>query len=151
MLKIKRFLFGFFGAYLFMALSLAHAENPGPEGTSPKWHAGQRIQEIYSQLNLTVDQKNQLEANKQDHRARMQSIRKEIKVLKDALQTQLMKPQLDMSKINGIHNMIKSMQSQLEDVRLSSILAVREILTPEQFLKFVNLMHKHEESEEHQK
>ena len=146
MTKFKKVLFGFLGAYLLVASSLAQAQNaPGTDGPSAKWHAGQRIQEIYSQLNLTDEQKKQLEVNKEQHRAIMQSARQEMKIEREAFQQELMKGQLDLPKINKIHNQIKSLQSRMEDDRLSSILAVRAILTPEQFLKFVNLMHKHKE------
>ena len=144
MTKFKKVLFGFFVAYLFALLSLAQAQNaPGGDGSSQKWHSGQRIQEIYSQLNLTDDQKKQLEANKQQHRAKMESARREIKADKEMLKEELMKPQLDMLKINAVHGQIKALQNQMEDGKLNSILAVRVILTPEQFSKFVNLMHKH--------
>ena len=111
----------------------------------PKWHSGQRIQEIYNQLNLTDDQKKQLEANKKQHRAKMESIRQEMKADKEALREELMKPQLDMPKVTVLHDQIKALQSQMEDIKLSSILAVRAILTPEQFSKFANLMHKHKQ------
>ena len=75
----------------------------------------------------------------------MESARQEIKTDKEELQEELMKPQLDMPKINEIHSQIKALQSQMEDDKLSSILAVRAILTQEQFLKFVNLMHKNKQ------
>ena len=146
MTKFKKVLFGFFGLYILAALSLAQAQNaPGSEGPSPKWHSGQRIQGIYSQLNLTDDQKKQLGANKQQHRAEMESIRQEMKIDREALRGALMQPQLDRPKINAIHNQIKVLQSRMEDDRLSSILAVRAILTPEQYSKFVNLLHQHKQ------
>ena len=146
MTKFKKVLFGFFVAYLFALLSLAQAQNAsGADGSSQKWHSGQRIQEIYNQLNLTDVQKKQLEANKEQHRAKIQSTRQEMKTYREALQQELMRPQVDLPRINAIHNQIKSLQSQMEDDRLSSILAVRAILTPEQFLEFVNLMHKHKQ------
>ena len=149
MTKFKKVLFGFFGLYILAALSLVQAQNtPGSEGPSQKWHSGQRIQEIYSQLNLTDDQKKQLEVNKQQHRAKMESARQEIKADKETLKEELMKPRLDMPKINAIHDQIKSLQNQMEDGKLNSILAVRAILTPEQFSKFVNLMHKHKQERE---
>ena len=143
MTKFKKVLWGAFGLYILAALTLAHAENPGVDGPSPKWHTGQRIQEIYSQLNLTGDQKKQLEANKQQHLAKMESARREIKADKETLKEELMKPRLDTPKINAVHDQIKLLQNQMEDGKLNSILAVRAILTPEQFLKFVNLMHQH--------
>jgi Spy/CpxP family protein refolding chaperone len=144
MTKFKKSLFGFLGIYLFAALALAQAQNaPGAQDGSPKWHPGQHIQEIFSQLNLTDDQKKQLEANKQQHRAKMVATRQEMKTDREALRVELMKPQLDMPKITRVHNQIKALQSQMEDDKLSSILAVRAILTPEQYLKFVGLMQKH--------
>ncbi len=159
MTKFKKVLFGVLGVYLFAAifpvLCSANAENLGANGHSPKGHFEQRTQEIYSRLNLTGDQKKQLEANKQQHRAKMQNSRQGIKADKEALKEQLMKPTLDMPKINQIHEQIKSLQNQMEDDKLSSIIAVRAILTPEQYLKFVSLMHEHkeghEEASEHQK
>jgi Spy/CpxP family protein refolding chaperone len=151
MIKIKKVLFGFLGAYLFAVLSLAQAQNaPGTEGSPQKLHSGQRIQEIFSQLNLTDDQKKQLEANKQQHRAKMESARQEMKTDREALKAELMKPQLDMSRIDQFHDRIKSLQSQMEDVKLNSILAVRAILTPEQYLKFMSLMQKHKQEHEKQ-
>lgn len=154
MTKLKKVLFGFFGLYVFAALSLAQAENPGAKGFTQE-HSGQWIQGIYSQLDLTPDQKKQLEANKQQHRAKMQIIRQEMKADREAFKKELMKPQLDMSKINQIHNQVKSLQNQMEDEKLGSILAVRAILTPEQFSKFINLIHQHKqehdkETSEHQ-
>jgi Spy/CpxP family protein refolding chaperone len=148
MTKLKKVLFSCVGFYIFTALPLAHAQNPGVDGPSQKWQSGQRIQEIYSQLNLTDDQKKQLEVNKQQHRAKMQSARQEIKADREAFKAELMKARLDMPKINQIHNQVKSLQDQMEDEKLSSILAVRGILTPGQFSKFVNLMHKKEHDEE---
>ena len=143
MTKLKKVLFGFMGAYLLMALLSAHAENGGPEGSSSKGHFEQHIQEIYSQLNLSDDQKKQLEANKQQHRVKMESIRQGMKSGREAFQQELMRPQLDMPKINALHLQTKSLQSQMADERLSSILAVRSILTTGQFAKFVSLMNKH--------
>jgi Spy/CpxP family protein refolding chaperone len=144
--KFKKILFGFIGLYIFVALSLAHAQaTPGPDESSAKWHPGQRIQEIFNQLNLTDDQKKQLEMNKQQHRAKMESSRQAMKTSREAFQQELMKPLLDRPRINEIHQQIKALQSQMEDDKLNSILAVRTILTPEQFQKFVNLMHRHKQ------
>ncbi len=145
MKEFRKFLFGFLGLYVLAALSLAHAENPGPGDSPQSWHSGQRIQEIYNQLNLTFDQTKQLEANKQQQRSRMAKAHQEMKISKEALKEELMKPQLDMARITELHKKIKALLSQMEDDRLSSILTVRTILTPEQFTKFVNLMHKHKQ------
>jgi Spy/CpxP family protein refolding chaperone len=145
MTTFKKFLFGFFGIYLFAALSMAQAQEAGAGASLEKRHPGQRIQEIYNRLDLTGDQKTQLEANKQQHREKIKGVRQEIKADKEILKAELMKPQLDILKINQIHDQVKSLQNQMEDEKLSSILAVRAILTPDQFSKFVNLMHRNKE------
>ncbi len=152
MTKFKKVLWGFSALYLAATLSLAHAQGaPQPGATSPKWHTGQHIEDIYNQLNLTDDQKKQLDSNKQQHRSKMWMARQQMKTYKEEMRSALMSLQLDIPKINQIHSQIKSLQDQMEDDKLSSILAVRAILTPEQFLKFVGLMHKHrEEHEEHE-
>ena len=148
MTKIKKFLLVSMGACLLMALPRAYAQSIVADGAPAKGHYGQRIQEIYNQLNLTGDQKRQLEANKQQHRARMEAVHQEMKTDKEALKEELMKASLDMPKITKLHNQIKAALSQMEDDKLSSILAVRTILTPEQFAKFVNLMHQHKPAPE---
>ena len=148
MTTFRKSLFMFFGLCLLAAMPRAHADEGGPSGPASNIHGGQRIREIFRQLNLTEDQKKQLEANKQQHRARIQDLREEIKTSKDAIRAELMKIQLDMPKVKGMHDQIKALQDQMEDEKLNSILAVRAILTPEQFIKFVNLMHKHKEEHE---
>jgi len=127
---------------------LAQAQNPTE--APAKIHSTPWIQEIYTQLNLTDDQKKQLEVNKQQHRAMMANIRQQIRMNKEAMKAELMKDQLDMVKIHAIHQRIKLLQDQMEDGRLNSILAVRKILTSEQFVKFVTLMKKHRTSSEKQ-
>ena len=130
------------------AFSVAHAQNIQGHDESPqKGHFEGRM--IFSQLNLTDDQKRQLETNKLQHRAIVKSFRQEMRTNREALRVELMKPVLDMSRINVIQSQIKALQAQMEDNRLSSILAVRSILTPEQFLKFVNLMHRHKQDQDH--
>jgi Spy/CpxP family protein refolding chaperone len=143
MTKLRRILCGCVGLYIFAALSLVQAQNaPGPGGPPPGGHPGQGIQEIFNQLNLTDDQKNRLEATKHQHRVRMESTRQAMKALRAALHEQLMSTQLDMARVNELHGQIKALLCQTEDDKLHSILAVRSILTPEQFTKFVELMHK---------
>jgi Spy/CpxP family protein refolding chaperone len=143
MTMFKKVLLLGIGVYMVAALSLAQAQDSGPDSSASKMRPGQRIQEIFKQLNLTDDQKSQLEANKKQHRAIMEKSREDIKAAKDALKEELMKAQLDMPKINELQAEVKALLSQEEDSKLSSILAVRTILTPEQFTKFVTLMDRH--------
>jgi Spy/CpxP family protein refolding chaperone len=96
-------------------------------------------QQIWDQLNLTAEQKKQLEENKAKNRDNMKATFEKMRSYRDSLKDELMKPELDMNKINGIQSQIKSLQSQIVDDSLNSILDVRKILTHEQFEKFITI------------
>jgi len=125
--------------------TIGWAQQPDADGK----HRGEHIQEIFKQLNLTDEQKKELEANKQQNRVQMKAVHQQMKVAMDAMQDELMKPQLDMDRIHELHAKIKSLQNQTEDQRLNSILAVRQILTTDQFTKFIGLMHRHKPDDDH--
>ncbi len=145
MTQLRIVLFSGLWLCVFGATAWVHAEgSPEAEVSSPTWrHGGGGIQEIYSQLHLTEIQKKQLEDNKMQHRARMKAIREQGKAYRQVFQQELMKPQLDMNKIHELHSRLKALESQMADDRLNSVLAVRSILTPQQFSEFTALMHKH--------
>lgn len=109
---------------------------------------GKKIQEIYNQLNLTKEQKEQLENNKSKTREKRKILFDKMRSYKETLNQELMRPELDMNKINEIQTQFKTLQSQMTDDRLNSMLDVRKILTPQQFSKFLSLMerYKHQES-----
>lgn len=51
------------------------------------------------------------------------------------LKKELEKPDTDMNKINAVINEIKNLTGQQLELRVNSILATKQILTPEQFKK----------------
>ena len=99
-------------------------------------------EKIYAQLKLTDEQKKKLEDNKTKHHGQKEGTFKKMRSLREALKQELMKPALDMNKINEIQAQIKASQAQMADDRLNHILEVRAILTAEQFAKFTALMEK---------
>ncbi len=115
------------------------------EDVSSKTHQWmeKKTEEIYSQLNLTDEQKKMLEVNKEAHWGKRKAAFETMRVLKDSLNSELMKPELDMNRINEIQARLKNFHARMTDERLNSILEVRKILTPEQFSKFIALMEKH--------
>jgi Spy/CpxP family protein refolding chaperone len=139
---MRKTLVCFLGLF-WLILGPVHAQSslPAADEHHQNGHR-QHIQEIFSQLNLTDEQKKELEANKQQHRSTMMRQRQQIRTAREDLKQELMRPQLDMARIHHLHDRIKALMAQMEDDRLASILAVRVILTPEQFGKFINLMPK---------
>ncbi len=119
----------------FLAAPVVHADE-GWKGVHEK---------IYAQLKLTDEQKKKLEDNKAKHHEQKGGAFKKMRSLREALKQELMKPALDMNKINDIQAQIKAFQAQMADDRLNHILEVRGILTAEQFAKFNALMEKHKQ------
>ena len=150
-MNIKKCLLGCAVVAGFLATPLVYANDTGnaaPEhgGKSMhKWH-----EEIYAQLNLTDDQKKQLEDNKQKNREQKKVLFGRMKSSREALRQEFMKPDLDMNKVNAIQAQIKTLLAQMSDNRLNSVLTVRKILTPEQFKKFHESMAKHAKTERHE-
>ena len=144
MIKYRNLLSCFVVSWAMLMFSLAQAQPaPQPEGPTDKEHVEHSIQAVFDQLNLTDDQKRQLADNKQQQHSKMETAHQAMKQARGDFQRELMKPDLDMGTINAIHTRIKGLQAQMEDLRFTSILTVRAILTREQFLKFVSLMNKH--------
>lgn len=99
----------------------------------------QRRQNIMDQLNLSPEQKKQLENNRTKDRKDMQPLFERMRDYRTSLKEELMKPKLDMDKINDIQAKIKYLQNETTDKRLNSIIGVRKIMTQEQFNKFIEL------------
>ncbi len=128
----------------FIAVPIVYAQHkPVMRGAVEHERMEKKIQEIYNRLNLSEDQKTQLEANKQKQNGQMKSFFAQMKTQRNAMHQELMKPDLDMNKVDSIQLQLKTLHSQMMDNRLNSILEVRRILTPDQFNKFISLMEKH--------
>ena len=122
--------------------SCAQDKESAVSGEKHKKMEGGR-QKVWDQLNLTPEQKKQLEENKAKNKETMKATFEKMKSAKESLKAELMKPALDMNKINNIQSQVKALQNQMTDNRLSSMLEVRKVLTREQFEKFLEITGKH--------
>lgn len=108
--------------------------------------AGGRLKEgIYKELNLTPQQQKKLEENRKVQAEKTSQLRTVTREKEKELQQLLKDPVVTKAKVEPLVNEIKSLQAQLIDQRISSIFAVRQILTPEQLAKFNQLMEKRKE------
>jgi Spy/CpxP family protein refolding chaperone len=140
----KTMCFGFL-VLLFLGSSFSHGEPAAAEGKD----RGQRQErtgegrlramkeEFMARLGLSEEQKKQLEENRQKNMSARKELVSVIRADKEALNEELLKPELDMARINAIHAEMKTAQARIADQRLDSILEVRKILTAEQFRQFV--------------
>ena len=111
-----------------------------------KWQ--KRAEDIHKQLNLTPEQDKQLKEHREKHRSAMKVLYQQIKAKREQIRAELQKPNFDINEVKRIHNELKSLQAQIDDYRLDGILEVRQILTPEQFAKFISLTERHKASGE---
>jgi Spy/CpxP family protein refolding chaperone len=123
----------------------AYAARPDSDPAQEKGFKDKRdakIEELYKELNLTADQRTQLEENKAKNREQMKALFQAMGEKGDALREELQKETLNMEKITQLNNELKVLEGQMLDHRLGGILEVRKILSPEQFKQFMAQMDK---------
>lgn len=97
-------------------------------------------------LDLTPEQRDKLKTHREENMKVMKEIRDEMKEQKTALRDELKKKVIDSAKIADIAAKLKKLSAEMVDQRISSILSLREILTPEQFQKMqADMEKKHKE------
>ncbi len=127
------------GLLVFFLLSgVGYAKTPGGYFHQADW----KRKDIFKELNLTPEQSEKLQANRTQNRQEAMQLRQSMKDKQTALQEALKNPDVTPETVAPMVNEIKSLQSKLIDQRLNGIFAVKDILTPEQFVKFQEMTEK---------
>jgi periplasmic protein CpxP/Spy len=123
---------------VFLALSGAYAQ--GQE----KYHQGEQGKKegLFKELNLTPEQHKKLEDNRKARYQEMQELRGALKAAHEKLQGKLNNPAVTRATVEPEVKEINSLQRKMLNNRIDGILAVKAILTPEQFAKFNEIMEK---------
>jgi len=137
--KIKLVVFGL--AVVLLATGSVYAQ---PDRECRGGERGQR-EDVFKALNLTPEQQKKLDDNRKAQRDDVKNIFTAIKEKQLKLQDELKKPDINKAAVDSLANEIKSLQGQLVDHRINGILAVKGILTPEQFSKFQGMMEQNKE------
>ena len=120
-------------AVTFITISSAYAQQPDKRGWEEKKARIEAFRkELSEKLNLSPEQQKLLDANRTEHRQKMEELFKNIHDKRLALREELQKPTLDLEKIKSKQGEIKTLFSTVLDLRLERILKASEILTPEQ-------------------
>ncbi|MCD4778943.1 MAG: periplasmic heavy metal sensor [Candidatus Omnitrophica bacterium] len=101
---------------------------------------GSAPDEIYDRLQLTERQKVMLEKNRIQYHDQIRDLNQKLTNLKRQLNIELEKRSLNRDRIDTIKSQIDRLQSQLSDIRLQGIMAIRDILTPAQYEIFLEMM-----------
>lgn len=94
---------------------------------------------LKTELGLTNEQEKKLETHRIDQRAEMEKLMLVVKEKREELKTALENPKMNHHAVERINDDLKTAQNDMADKRLEGILYVREVLTPEQFKKFLSL------------
>jgi len=94
---------------------------------------------MYDQLELTPEQKLELERNRQQYHRKIKDLSRRIDDLQAQTTLELEKPNLDDEKLSRLQSELNEAQHELSSLRLEGIKGVRGILTPEQYRTFNSL------------
>ena len=151
-MSINSNLTGLMVAVMTLSASIVYADNAGstPAVTDPvkdkqecpvmKEHGMMKEHEMMAQvLNLTEDQQKQLKDVQQKQKEATKSTFEAIKTGREALDAEIVKATSDTAKITDLQNQLKAAQAQMADSRLNKLLAIKKIMTPEQFAGYMAL------------
>lgn len=126
---------------MLLCVPIAQAQM-GQEGAAPRDGSRMegRIKKMFEQLDLSEEQKKLIAANRLKNREAKKTTMEAVKANMKAIGEELRKPELDMTKINSLHEQSKVLFNQMADQKFKSILEVRKILTKEQFVKFTTML-----------
>jgi len=97
-------------------------------------------EKMVEQLDLTEEQKGLIKQHQASHREKMKSLMETLKEKKTRLRQELEKTDINKKRLTTLVNEIKPLLGRQLDMRVEGILAMKEILTPEQFQKFQELI-----------
>ena len=95
---------------------------------------------VMEKLDLSAEQKEQIDSQRDEQKAQFKKVIDDLKKAKEALKDELDKPDSDQNAVDKLAARIKSCQGQLVDLRINGILAIKRILTLEQFVQMKGQM-----------
>jgi len=119
------------------------ADQDAAQADHHDWHHGHDhdgMMMLKKVLNLSDDQVKQLKDLHKSDREAMKATFEQIKTNRASFEAEIAKAAPDMSKITDLQTQFKTIQGQMVDNRLNSLLAVKKVLTPEQFAGYMALM-----------
>lgn len=96
----------------------------------PRYRGG-RMGANLENLNLTPEQRQQLQAVRQQYQSRMEQTRNQLRTAKEELR-QMMSGTASEDQIRAKYQQVRELENQMASLRFESMLAMRSILTPQQ-------------------
>lgn len=112
-------------------VAYAAANEEAPASHEKTWNH----KDFFKDLNLTPEQKEKIEAERETQKGLRKPVREQLKIKIQALHEELSKSMVDRAVLNGLIADINTLKGQLFSQRIDGVLALKQILTPEQFAK----------------
>lgn len=103
------------------------------------------FEEIAKEINLTDEQKQQIETMAKADKDKKKEIRKQMKEKFKAIDAELLKENYDINVINGLTADIQALQSEMAKTNIDSKVQMRSILTYDQFKQIEEIKEKNKE------
>ncbi|MGK7926604.1 MAG: Spy/CpxP family protein refolding chaperone [Spirulina sp.] len=121
------------GAMAFMGADALHSQFNAPAIAQDGPGGGRRDRgmRMLEQLNLSAEQKQQIQAIREQAKANSQQLREQMQNAREQMRS-LMAGNASESELRQQHQVIDNLRDQMSDRRFETMLQIREVLTPEQ-------------------
>lgn len=130
-------------AVLILSSSAAYAYHPddkdGRREEMRKKHE-QVMDNLIQELGLSRQQQNEINKQRQEHKAAREGLREKIQARRELLKEELQKDTVDRGKVYTLVDQITQLKGQMYRLKVDGILGMRDILTPEQYKDFKTRM-----------
>ncbi|MCS6959730.1 MAG: Spy/CpxP family protein refolding chaperone [Pseudanabaenaceae cyanobacterium SKYGB_i_bin29] len=123
-------------ALTILPLTVSAQPSP-PEREFPRWE--ERRGRLLEELNLTPQQKQQLEVIRQQRQGELADLQQRKQQLRQEMD-QLLSSNAPEQQLRAKFQEVQAVKSKMAEIRFEQMLAMRQILTPEQRTKFRELM-----------
>ncbi|MDD5730808.1 MAG: periplasmic heavy metal sensor [Candidatus Omnitrophica bacterium] len=136
-MKNMRFKYGAGLAALVAVIFLAAAASAYANEDNP--HKGMRrnykMDDVMKTLNLSPEQKEKIQKQREDNKQAWSQLNEKLRAKRLELKQELEKPAVDKNRIDAVIGELKTLTGEQLELRVNTILSMKQILTPEQFQK----------------
>ncbi len=125
-------------AMVFAASSAWAGE--GWAGHKGEGEKGEHFEKMTKELNLTPQQKAELEKERSATMPKMKELREKMRTAHAELKAEIDKPAPDTARLAAIVTELKNLTGEQIQMRIGKVLAMKKILTPEQSAKMKSVM-----------
>ena len=110
-------------------------EEGGPKGRAPQ----ERGKQILKELNLTAEQESKINELRQRDEETMRANKQAIENAKRKMESAINNPATSEEELRTLSNELEKARSEMKTARFDHMMAIRDLLTPEQRKKFTEL------------